>query len=298
MPTTLYALTLKGRERPMAQFRVVAYEPSTAEQRWHDAIRTHNPITCRPWHLGGALGSLVDAERQELERPAPSHVLFAHNEDHHSQFRVAIEPLVNSLRHPHLQLPGNRTIATLMDPSHIRVPTALDMHHLVKHRGGATRWFFDLGAGLYNGGAPGVTNGGSLAWFSRRYAESDRDFDRVFAWEAEPHLPKQVWDTMPDWLVPRLSYFNTPVTADPSAAHHPVSTLDIDTPEVELALVRQLLADEQLLVDELYWEHHVSGSVACCPELWGGGAPPKGKGRAWALMKFNTSDPHQTLLGS
>ena len=26
---------------------------------------------------------------------------------------------------------------------------------------------------------------------------------------------------MPDWLVPRLSYFNTPITADPSAAHHP-----------------------------------------------------------------------------
>ena len=70
MTTTLYALTLKGRERPMAQFRVVAYEPSTAEQRWHAAIRTHNPITCRPCHLGGVLGSLVDAERQELERLA------------------------------------------------------------------------------------------------------------------------------------------------------------------------------------------------------------------------------------
>ena len=72
----------------MARYRVAAYEPSTAEQRWHAAIRTHNPITCRPWHLGGALGSLVDAERQELERPAPSHVLFAHNEDHNSQFRA------------------------------------------------------------------------------------------------------------------------------------------------------------------------------------------------------------------
>jgi len=47
-----------------------------------------------------------------------------------------------------------------------------------------------------------------------------------------------------------------------------VFKLDIDTPAVEVALVQQLMKDEELLelIDEFYFEHHVSGS----PMQWHG----------------------------
>ena len=47
-----------------------------------------------------------------------------------------------------------------------------------------------------------------------------------------------------------------------------VFKLDIDAPAIEIALVQQMMGDCELiaLIDEFYFEHHVSGS----PMQWGG----------------------------
>ena len=78
-------------------------------------------------------------------------------------------------------------------------------------------------------------------------------------------------------------------------------------------------------VDELFWEHHVTGSLAACPRPWGGAttAPPLltvlfasvplhpsfsdlpyahlrrwGHGFGWSRTRFNASAVDETLLGS
>ena len=74
----------------------------------------------------------------------------------------------------------------------------------------------------------------------------------------------------------KTSWFNIPVTSGVGDADNPftflknltspedfvVLKLESDTPLVEIALVKQLTADPQLLevVDEFYFEHHVSES--------------------------------------
>ena len=74
-----------------------------------------------------------------------------------------------------------------------------------------------------------------------------------------------------------------------------VVKLDIDHQATELALVEQLLhSPTESLVDELFWEHHVAGSIVCCPRLWGA----RGRDKGWSAMPFNQSDERETLHGS
>ncbi len=47
------------------------------------------------------------------------------------------------------------------------------------------------------------------------------------------------------------------------------------------------------LIDELFWEHHVTGSLAACPRMW---RYPHGMG--WSKMRFNASRADHTLAGS
>ncbi|KNC71723.1 hypothetical protein SARC_15735 [Sphaeroforma arctica JP610] len=84
-------------------------------------------------------------------------------------------------------------------------------------------------------------------------------------------------DTPADILV-KSSFFAIPVTPEVGSLHNPlqyikancreedfvVFKLDIDTPAVETALAWQLLdADIAHLIDEFYFEDHVSGSPMC-----------------------------------
>ena len=173
-----------------------------------------------------------------------------------------------------------------MDKSHILVPQRADMHRLRRH-GGTTGQaiLVDLGAGLFSSGAPGSENGGSLGWFPHKYAQVGVQFDRILAWEARSVSRFALWNSIPPAIVPVLSYFNVPCTANPNASHNPwrvlaavatkadyvVVKIDIDHQHTELALIDQLLSGNSPashLVDELFWEHHVAGSVVQCPTLW------------------------------
>ena len=121
---------------------------------------------------------------------------------------------------------------------------------------------------------------------------------------------EELWRSMPAELVPKLSYYNTPADARAGAPHNPwrvlaavaqpsdyvVVKLDVDHQQTELELVEQLLSESSPaagLVDEIFWEHHVSGSLLSCPRLMGYNAKA-----GWATMSFNLSDARETLPGS
>ena len=81
---------------------------------------------------------------------------------------------------------------------------------------------------------------------------------------------------MPADVFDRISYYNVPVTAERGAMFNPLRTLraiaavddlvvikvDIDAPQIEAALLAQIVADAELSsrIDELYFEHHVHRS--------------------------------------
>ena len=126
------------------------------------------------------------------------------------------------------------------------------------------------------------------------------DFDRVLCWEIKSYLPKQIFDEIPDEVIGKISYFNVPVEVDISSKMNPLRILkqickltaaltllhsisheipkkfipkgnpedfvslklDIDTENIEISLVKQILNDRELhmLIDEMFFEDHVSKS--------------------------------------
>jgi len=183
---------------------------------------------------------------------------------------VHIEPLVSFLRHP---LALCDLAVNTLDKSYLVVPYKDEVTY-----DESTKWLFDAGASTYDTGFGGA----SQSWFVNTYRSRGIEFDRIIGWEAETTEPSNQWDGVPADIKRKTSWFNIPVTTGVGDADNPftyiknltkpedfvVFKLDIDSPLVETALVQQLMADPQLLelVDEFFFEHHVSGS----PMQWHG----------------------------
>lgn len=191
---------------------------------------------------------------------------------------VPIEPLVGFLRHPRFQLsycshPSWWEHITSKD--HM-LPTwsheASAMHASSRHsRAGRHRraLLFDLGSG------PGP-GGGGQQWFHETYGKRGISFERVFAWEGRVYEPRAVLDRATKQAYDALSFYNVPIEPRPDSLHNPlrvlrsvarqddfvVVKLDVDNCSVEEALVEQILSKRSLsnLIDEFYWEHHVTRS--------------------------------------
>ena len=180
-----------------------------------------------------------------------------------------IEPLVGFLRHPEAhctQFPSARPWVRNVQSKDYLIPA---WHSEAWPHGRTKAFFFDMGASLYHTG----NGGASMSWFVYQYRLRGIHFDRIFAWEAKFHTDAAIYETMPAPIVDRIAYFNLPVNVTPGAKHNPWRTLhavaeqvdfvvvkiDIDNTPIEEALLEQLLADRSLsvLVDELYFEHHV-----------------------------------------
>ena len=102
----------------------------------------------------------------------------------------------------------------------------------------------------------------------------------ITCWEAARTDPKEQWSNVPADIKRKTSWYNIPATTGTGDADNPptfikaltkpedyvVFKLDTDAPAIEIALVQQIKDDPQLLtlIDELYFEHHVTGS----PMLW------------------------------
>lgn len=129
--------------------------------------------------------------------------------------------------------------------------------------------FVDLGASTWNTGLGGP----SQSWFYDSYKRHGLEFDRLLLWEAEPTPASAVFSSLPKELWHKYQYFNWPASSNSSDPSSPlriikkiaqpgdfvVLKLDIDTPKVEMAILRELLNDPDLLelVDEFFFEYHV-----------------------------------------
>jgi len=97
-------------------------------------------------------------------------------------------------------------------------------------------------------------------------------FDHIYAFEATPTNSTEHYEMLPSNWLPSYHWINTPVVIQKESNRNPwnflkvfspddliVVKLDIDTSDVELPLVRQLIDDQKLhnLVDHFYFEHHV-----------------------------------------
>jgi hypothetical protein len=186
---------------------------------------------------------------------------------------VPIEPLVGFLRHPRFQLAYCTSSSSwdhITSKNHL-VTTWSHEASAMHSRAGLRRraLLFDLGSG------PGP-GGGGQEWFVDTYGRRGVAFDRVLAWEGKVYDPRAVLDRATKPAYDALSFYNVPIETDPDSLHNPlrvlrsvarvddfvVFKLDVDNSSVEEAIVNQLLSKPALLalVDELFWEHHVTRS--------------------------------------
>ena len=259
----------------------VKYIPSTLEQLWSAEVKrvSSNEHT---WKVGCEflnthlvkVQELVSAVRRYESDSSSANLTSSYTSAH--EFRdsctgrlsiVHIEPLVSFLRHPLALCPKKGFSADILDKSYL----------VVSYRDEVTndeseKWLFDAGASTYDIGAGGA----SQSWFVNTYRARGIEFDRIIGWESAKTDPSNQWDGVPADIKRKTSWFNIPVTTGVGDADNPLTfikhltkpedfvvfKLDIDSPLVEIALVKQLMADPQLieLVDEFYFEHHVSGS--------------------------------------
>ncbi len=111
----------------------------------------------------------------------------------------------------------------------------------------------------------------SLYWFYCKYSYMGcEDFNQLYGWEYTLLEPEGFWEKVPPKLTPIYHFYNASVSADYEAnestlriisqvarPHDFVSfKLDIDTPSVEIPILKLLLTDKHLqsLVDEFVFE--------------------------------------------
>jgi hypothetical protein len=132
----------------------------------------------------------------------------------------------------------------------------------------------DLGASLYGGWNGDTASVGAL-WFVDRFTRRSLSFDEIVSFEIDKHDPDEIYKDVPDDILPHYVYFNRGVEKARDGRWNPwrilqgmgvtpkdyvVIKLDIDMPEIENALVDQLVNEPKLLaiVDEMFYEQHVN----------------------------------------
>uniref|UniRef100_A0A7S1NBA7 Uncharacterized protein n=1 Tax=Eutreptiella gymnastica TaxID=73025 RepID=A0A7S1NBA7_9EUGL len=188
--------------------------------------------------------------------------------------REYLEPLAVALRHPEVpcDLVGRGKDKT-GDTNWIVFPQW-------SNRRARRSYFFDLGSTTYTAGMFGHRD--SLAWFVQRFRQKGTEFDEIFAWEKNTINALRYWKKVPNDMVAKMHFYNVATTTDPHDSQNAlriveevarpedfvVFKLDIDSNHIEQLIVQQLIDSPKLqgLVDELFWEHHVSLS----PMQWYG----------------------------
>lgn len=132
----------------------------------------------------------------------------------------------------------------------------------------------DIGASLYGQwfGDPASV---STLWFVDRFKRHNLSFDWIVSFEIEKHRPDDIYKDVPADILPHYIYFNKGVEKTPGGKWNPwrilqgmsvapddyiAVKLDIDVPDIENALMDQLVKEPKirLLVDEMFFEHHVN----------------------------------------
>lgn len=191
---------------------------------------------------------------------------------------VPIEPLVGFLRHPlHICVDPLPSEKYVIDKEYLFLMRLNSVYPRIRRGIVGRKYLFDLGASTYTSGGGGV----SQQWFVESYRKRGIDFERILAWEAEKHTVEKLFEQYPHDVAAVISYYNLPASPDITDKMSPVRMLkqlaktddvvivkvDIDNDPIELAIVQSIMRDPAVysLVDEFFFEHHVSGNP-----IWGG----------------------------
>ena len=129
----------------------------------------------------------------------------------------------------------------------------------------------DLGSSSF-GSADGDIHETSGRWLYEYYKRFGLLFDRIISYEAAPLNTTNAWNELPDEVFPVYTLINTGCTLEgklnpwttlrrlAKPADHVVVKVDIDSFDIENILMDQVVNDSSIhsLIDELFFEHHVS----------------------------------------
>lgn len=281
-------------------WRFVAYHPSLIEQQWRANIAYNQHHVCEATSALPGVGAWLDLASQlaqtragrNCEAPQPTlpppkdsiegNVLSQFEYEWYcpteaarslggfkAPVRVPIEPLVGPLRDPRVCTVDKQTYLVSREYLVTSDWAAQNVGNPPNSPSGRQAYYFDVGASTWNSGLGGP----SQPYFLDQIEQQCLSVSGMFAWEATPTSPEVVWSQIPGRLRPSYRWFN--IRASPgddwdNPLQHLLATaspedyvlfkLDIDTNEVEEAIVRSLLASPEALalIDEFYWEHHVN----------------------------------------
>ncbi|GMI52978.1 hypothetical protein ScalyP_jg1538 [Parmales sp. scaly parma] len=185
--------------------------------------------------------------------------------------REYIEPLVSHLRHPLARCKHGNTF--LVDRSYVMPPS--------KRAKDRKAFLFDAGASSWNSGAGGP----SLSYFAAVWQRQSIVWDRIEGWEcATPEA--QFYDTVPNEWKAKTVYHQKCISTTPAEdpfvptvirqqankEDYVLFKLDIDSKEVETAIVDHLIGDigdndDLSYIDEFVWEQHVDNYLMA--SSWG-----------------------------
>ena len=138
---------------------------------------------------------------------------------------------------------------------------------------GSQKILIDIGSSYFQS-RNGNTDEIGTKWFYDYFKAKSIQFDRIIAYEHQKLEDQRVWEELPDDVFPIYTFINVGVS-DKIGKFNPWTTLeaiakpndyvivklDIDTPPLESALMKQLLdvnSSARHLIDELFFEKHVT----------------------------------------
>lgn len=250
------------------------YVPSWVEMEWMGNMttgicaRSHSQVAAsRHW-----LKFAQDSVGPNATRPPTSdEALILSSFVTSSNRSEYIEPLTGIARHPFASVGcHDRSFKSVskFEIRHLVLPNLCG--EAVRCSQSQRNLFYDLGCATYAGKVDlqqGSGGGPSIPLFHALFGRNCIHFNQTWAWEARKYNLDKWWSYVPESLKGKLHFFNQPVTPSDffstlrSTARpedYVVLKVDIDTPEVEVPIVRELLIDSELggLVDELFFEYH------------------------------------------
>jgi len=279
-------------KKPSANYDLVEYIPSKWENDWFNHADEYQGRECEvltsPPHVSMVKDWLAVSQPSTLIQPLGFQYDMTKVTEIFSTMRyrlpsgaiidIKIEPLAGILRDPRLPCavdlgaiawtPHNDNIQSkdfiFLDPTLFRLSNLQGFNQ-------QRVMLFDLGASMFNDREmPG------LSWMYPKYSSLGLQLTDLYAWEVRKKDGFTFFEGMPLALSAATHFYNFGVdmNAGPDSAANPLSVIkqvsrkedyvilkiDIEVTRIEEEVVEALLRDPTALglVDDLYWEHHVS----------------------------------------
>ncbi|XP_055350092.1 uncharacterized protein LOC129596770 [Paramacrobiotus metropolitanus] len=268
---------LQNTQTSQCRLNFISYHSSQLEDSWLRRIKEWQIDPCsvfpeqkREAEVWINYSTSTDFSRPDFSPPRNIFSFFRYKRScDGGEVIVHVEPLAFLTRHPFFcskePIAGKPNGDYVVDKSYLLLDWDKRRNWIKKRA-----LYFDLGASTFDNGA----GGNSQQWIIEHYAKRGILFDSIFAWEALAMNALDVFKVIPQQYYHKYHWYNFPITAKVEDGRNPwtvlsntaesedfvVVKLDIDNPDIENALVEQIMNNETLsgLIDEFYFEHHVN----------------------------------------